>query len=72
MTYRGRVRNGVIVLDAPASLPEGAEVEVSPMKTQREASTWADVFKDVIGNAEGLPPDSSIHHDRYLYGEPKK
>ena len=28
MTYRGRVKNGAVVLDAPAALPEGAAVEV--------------------------------------------
>jgi hypothetical protein len=31
MTYRGRVRNGVVVFEAGApSLPEGTEVEVQP------------------------------------------
>ena len=29
MTYRGHVRNGAVVLDDPAVLPEGAAVEVS-------------------------------------------
>jgi hypothetical protein len=29
MTYRGHVRNGAVVLDAPVVLPEGAAVEVS-------------------------------------------
>jgi hypothetical protein len=28
MAYRGHVRNGVVELDEPASLPEGAEVSV--------------------------------------------
>jgi len=72
MTYRGKVKNGVIVLDAPASLPEGAEVEVSPTNSRYEPPTWAEVFKDVIGKAEGLPSDSSINHDHYLYGATEK
>ena len=72
MTYRGRVKNGVIVLDPPAVLPEGAEVEVSPTSEDLSHPTWAEVFKDIIGKAEGLPPDSSINHDHYLYGAPKK
>jgi hypothetical protein len=29
MTYRGHVQNGVVVLDPPANLPEGATVVVS-------------------------------------------
>lgn len=73
MTYRGRVKNGVIVLDSPANLPEGAEVDVHPIESADEsAPTWAEVFKDIIGKAEGLPADSSINHDHYLYGAPKK
>lgn len=72
MTYRGRVKNGVIVLDPPADLPDGAEVEVSPTDPESLGPTWAEVFKDVIGKAAGLPADSSINHDHYLYGVPKK
>ena len=33
MTYRGRVKNGAVVLDAPAALPEGAAVEVTVVTT---------------------------------------
>ena len=29
MTYRGRVKNGAVVLDPPVELPEGAPVEVT-------------------------------------------
>ncbi len=72
MTYRGRMRNGVIVLEPPADLPEGTEVDVSPAAEGQEPPTWAEVFKDVIGKAEGLPSDSSTNHDHYLYGTPKK
>ncbi len=72
MTYRGRVENGVVVLASPAELPEGAEVEVSLLGADPDEPTWAEVFKDVIGKAEGLPADSSINHDHYLYGASKK
>ena len=72
MTYRGRVKNGMIVLDPPAILPEGAEVEVSPTTEDSSGPTWAEVFKNVIGKADGLPADSSINHDHCLYGAPKK
>jgi hypothetical protein len=72
MSYRGRVRNGVIVLDPPATLPEGAKVEISPATENSSEPTWAEVFKDVIGKAVGLPADSSINHDHYLYGAPRK
>ena len=88
MTYHGRVKNGVIVLDPPASLPEGSEVEVQPagagdeiptlyerlkgVMEKTEPPTWAEVFEKIIGKAEGLPADSSINHDHYLYGAPKR
>lgn len=72
MTYRGRVKNGVIVLDPPASLPEGAEVDVIAAEQESEVPTLYDRLKDVIGIADGLPVDSSRNHDHYLYGAPKK
>ena len=76
MTYRGTVRGGVIVVDGPAMPPEGAVVSVNviePMPAEEtSAPTWAEVFKDVIGKAKGLPDDSSINHDHYLYGVPKR
>jgi hypothetical protein len=31
MTIRGHVQNGVVVLDPPAVLPEGTEVEINPV-----------------------------------------
>ena len=72
MTFRGRFKNGVVVLDPPATLPDGCEVDVTIAEGQALAPTWAEVFKDVIGKAEGLPSDSSINHDHYLYGTSKK
>ena len=71
MTYRGRIKNGAVILDGPVSLPDGSEVEVCPVDSELPP-TWAEVFKDITGKAEGLPPDSSVNHDHYLYGAPKK
>jgi hypothetical protein len=52
----------VVVLDPPIKLPEDTpvQVEVEPATEQPpvnadEAPTWFEVFKDVIGQAEGLP-----------------
>lgn len=72
MTYRGRVKNGVIVLDPPASLPEGAEVEVSAVPGEEPVPTLAERYRDLIGILDGLPPDASMNHDHYLYGAPKR
>lgn len=76
MTYRGRVKGGIVVLDSPKGLADGTEVEVSPLPQTAEPTgdqpTLAEVLKDVIGKVEGFPSDSSINHDHYLYGTSKK
>lgn len=59
------------MLDEPANLPEGTEVEVSPVETAHPVS-WAEVLKEVIGAAKDLPADSALNHDHYLYGTGKK
>ena len=53
MTYRGHVKNGTVVLDPPAELPEGAAVEVNvvPHATSESAPN-------------GRPPISSIQELR--------
>ena len=78
MTYRGRVENGVVVLDPPADLPDGAEVEVHLIRSPAEDAadgegpSLYERLKDVAGKAEGLPPDGAVNHDHYLYGVPKR
>lgn len=83
MVVRGHIENGVVVIDEPVTLPEGEVVQISmPDKSllahpHHEASdttlpTLAEVFKDIIGKAEGLPSDASENHDHYLYGTPKR
>ncbi len=69
MEYRGKVINGVVVLDNGDTLPEGATVKV---QTVTEPPTWAEVLKDVTGKAEGLPSDLAKNHDHYLHGAPKR
>ena len=79
MVYRGRVKNGVVVLEPAARLAEGAEVSVRPLRRAARASvrkksppTLYERLKSVAGKAKGLPPDASVNHDHYLYGLPKK
>ena len=77
MTYRGHMENGVIVLNPPADLPEGIEVEVRVVgeggePLADETPTLYEQLKDVIGIADGLPSDLARNHDHYLNGRPKK
>lgn len=78
MTHRGKVKNGVVVLDDPSALPEGAEVSVRPLKGARRCANRGrqrslyERFKPFVGIAKGLPPDLAKNHDHYLHGRPKQ
>jgi len=84
MTYRGRVKNGVVVLDLPADLPEGAEVEVrlvqhgakpeAPRRTESVASpAWAQKALALSRRMPSdLPEDLAEQHDHYVHGTPKR
>ncbi len=66
MLHHGRVRNGLIVLDHPGSLPEGAEVTVRLAEPAR-----AEIARmDVLGAEAGIP-DLAANIDYYLHGQPK-
>ena len=77
--YRGVVTRGVVVLDGPVSLPEGAEVRVRPVKKirnvvkrKRRMPTLYERLKPLIGSVKGLPPDMADNHDHYIHGTPKR
>jgi len=55
--FKAHVRNGQVVFDEPADLPEGAEVEVKlvPASANAHVSAW-DVF-DEVGSWEGETQD---------------
>ncbi|HOD82676.1 MAG TPA: hypothetical protein PKG77_14750 [Phycisphaerae bacterium] len=76
MTYRGRVKDGIVVVEGPECPPEGAQVSIRVLKgrrrKQRKPSSMYEHYKSVIGTAKGLPPDASVNHDHYLYGLPKQ
>ena len=75
---RGRVRNGVVVLDEPGALPEGTEVSVEPLSRGGERSKAAGrptvrrALARLAGKAEGLPPDAARNVDHYLYGHKRQ
>lgn len=85
MTFRGLVKNGVVVPEAGATLPEGAEVRIDIATTQEPAAgsvvteesgdgaptTFYERYKSIIGVINDLPADASERVDDYLYGPPK-
>ena len=74
MTCKGRVKNGVVVLEEGVSLPEDAEVNIEVVGQDKPGPppSWAEVFKDVIGSVDDLPPDMARNHDHYIHGTPKR
>jgi hypothetical protein len=80
MSIRGRVRNGVVVLDQGQNLPEGSEVAVQLIdKKQRAGSRRSSPSKGSrkgllkhAGKVKNLPADAARNLDHYLYGHPKK
>ena len=63
MPYRGRVENGVVVLDESAGLPDGTQVQVEPVDSV-SVPTLAEQLRDVIGIVDDLPEDMAENHDR--------
>ena len=81
MTYRGHVRNGLIVLDEPTDLPEGTAVEVHPAEEtepqqkpdpEEKVPTLYERLTPFIGMVKDAPPDASVNYEHHLYGSPKQ
>jgi hypothetical protein len=81
MVIRGRVRNGVVVLEDTVSVPEGTEVTVmvgTPQTTSGGASPDAERQRvlEIMDRIAALPlegdpkPFSGADHDKVLYGKP--
>jgi hypothetical protein len=76
MVYRGIVKNGVVVIEEGAALPEGTAVRIEPFAFEASSPgagpTLAEQFADVIGTVPELPSDMAEQHDHYLHGAPKR
>ena len=79
MVYRGRVENGIVVLNEPVPLPEGTEVSIRALrpksknngKSMRKPGIGQALLR-LAGKAVGLSPDASRNVGHYLYGRCKK
>ena len=76
MTYRGKVKNGVVVLDKGQELPEGMRVTVRPAPAagkpaKRPKANRPDRkgIRKFAGIIDDLPPDASEKVEDYLYGQ---
>ena len=75
---RGRVQNGVVVLETQGALGEGTEVAVEPLPRASKKGKAAKrptvrrALVNVAGKAKHLPPDAARNLDHYLYGHARK
>jgi len=71
MTYSGRIKNGVVVLDEGPGLPEGAAVRVELVECEASDRNGSGLF---LAAKHAMPTgisDLAVNHDHYLYGHPK-
>jgi hypothetical protein len=54
MTYRGHMKNGMAVLDAPAALPDGTAVRIEVERT--DAGFWQNKSVDELAREQGVMP----------------
>lgn len=72
MSYKGTVKNGVIVLEPGVKLADGTFVSVEPeprpaVKDEGLDPAWR---MDELAGDTGIP-DLAVNLDHYLYGHPK-
>jgi len=75
MTYRGTVKNGVVVLDGAITLSDGTVVQIEPIDVSRPQGSSLPAASPLFRASQrarptGIP-DLAINHDHYLYGHPK-
>ena len=78
MVYRGRVKDGVVVLEVPGALREGTEVAVEPLERSGKRGKAAKrprvspALRRLAGKAKGLASDAARNVDHFLYGHAKR
>ena len=73
MSFKGTVKNGVVVLPLEAKLPDGTAVEVIPEKELLpEDDPFLVTIRKIAKPRPHWPGDYALNHDHYLHGAPKK
>jgi hypothetical protein len=76
MTMRGKIKNGVVVLENGAVLPDGTSVTVRAVKKPSAKRPGKQNGRRKLlrhaGKATGLPTDAARNLDHYLYGHAKQ
>jgi hypothetical protein len=70
MSFRGEVKNGVVVLPPNANLPDGTVVEVAPAAPESaDPSFLWELLK--LAKDRDWPDDFALNHAHYAKGHPK-
>lgn len=71
MSLEGTMMNGEVVLDEPATLPDGTRVEIVEKSAAAANHTLLGLLK-LAGTAKNLPADFAAEHDHYIHGTPRR
>lgn len=71
MTYRGRVQNGVVVIEGGVAIPDGTVVTIETHEVRAAAGAEDPLYKLGELAIESGVPDLALNIDHYLYGHPK-
>ncbi|MCG3127579.1 MAG: hypothetical protein CHACPFDD_02444 [Phycisphaerae bacterium] len=77
MSYRGKVRNGVVEFEDGPVPPDGTIVRIEPVDElrppdQRSGTLGERLLRHAGTAGEGLPADLARNHDHYLHGQPRR
>ncbi len=71
VSFKGTVKNGVVVLPPEARLPDGAEVEVTPLEGREDDPPFLRAILK-LAKPRDWPADFALNHAHYIKGHPKK
>ena len=72
MSYKGTVKNGVVVLPPGVKLADGTPVEVTPAEIKPEDDPFLAAVARAAKPRPHWPKDYASNLDHYLYGVPKR
>jgi hypothetical protein len=71
VSFKGTVKNGVVVLPPETKLPDGAEVEVTPLEVRADDPSFLRAILD-LAKPRDWPADFALNHAHYVKGHPQK
>ena len=72
MSFKGKIKNGVVVLPPEVKLPEGMEVQVETAELPPENDPFVQAVLKTAKPRPHWPKDYALNHGHYVSGEPKK